>query len=106
MGRQERADLVLGVGDGKELITVWESVSQLQTTNAEVGEVISNQRILALPLNGRQFVDLTLLSDNVFKSPRGTRGSALAQTSMLVLARNTTEPASAESTKFLFSTRE
>jgi hypothetical protein len=42
--------------------------------------------MVRLPLNGRQFVDLTLLSDNVFKSPRGTRGSALAQTGTGVLA--------------------
>ena len=47
--------------------------------------MIANERIVNLPLNGRQFVDLTLLSDNVFKSPRGTRGSALAQTGAAVL---------------------
>jgi len=57
----------------------------LRTTNAEVGEVIENQRVTTLPLNGRQFVDLTLLSDNVFVSPRGTRGSALAQTGPAVV---------------------
>ncbi len=47
--------------------------------------MIANERVLNLPLNGREFVDLTLLSDNVFKSPRGTRGSALAQTGTAVL---------------------
>src|ERR1700754_4331941 len=41
--------------------------------------------MVLLPLNERQFVDLTLLSDNLFKSPRGTRGSALAQTGTGVL---------------------
>src|SRR5262249_5189893 len=50
-----------------------------------LGEVIGNERIVNLPLNGRQFVDLTLLSGNVFKAPRGTRGSALAQTGAAVL---------------------
>jgi hypothetical protein len=85
VGRQERVDLVLEVGDRAELVTVRESDSLLRSTDAEVSEVIANQRIENLPLNGRQFVDLTLLSDNVFKSPRGTRGSALAQTGTAVL---------------------
>src|SRR5205814_854888 len=56
-----------------------------QTTNAEVSAIIDNQRVVSLPLNGRQFVDLTLLSDNVLVAPRGTRGSALAQTGPAVL---------------------
>ena len=85
VGRQERVDLVLQVGERSEVVTVDESAPLLRSTDAEVSEVIANQRILNLPLNGRQFVDLTLLSDNVFKAPRGTRGSALAQTGTGVL---------------------
>jgi hypothetical protein len=85
VGRQSRVDLVLEVGTVNEAVTIEESPPPLQTTNAEVSEVIDNQRITELPLNGRQFVDLTLLSDNVFVAPRGTRGSALAQTGPAVL---------------------
>ena len=85
VGRQERVDLVLVVGDQSEVVTVQESVSLVNSSNAELSEVIGNERIVNLPLNGRQFVDLTLLSGNVFKAPRGTRGSALAQTGAAVL---------------------
>ncbi|HEY6987104.1 MAG TPA: carboxypeptidase-like regulatory domain-containing protein, partial [Bryobacteraceae bacterium] len=85
LGRQEKVDLVLAVGDKTEIVTVQEAPPMLRTTNAELGEVITNDRIVNLPLNGRQFVDLTLLSDNIFKAPRGTRGSALAQTGTAVL---------------------
>ncbi|HEY9250885.1 MAG TPA: carboxypeptidase-like regulatory domain-containing protein [Rariglobus sp.] len=85
VGRSERVDLVLEVGDRREIMIVSESVSPLQNSNAEVGEVIASRRLVDLPLNGRQFVDLTLLSDNVFRSPRGTRGSAMAQTGNAVL---------------------
>jgi hypothetical protein len=85
IGRQERVDLILEVGDRTEVVTVQESLPLLRATNAEVSEVIGHERIVNLPLNGRQFVDLTLLSDNVFKAPRGTRGSALAQTGAAVL---------------------
>ncbi|MEP7355592.1 MAG: carboxypeptidase-like regulatory domain-containing protein, partial [Acidobacteriota bacterium] len=84
-GREERVDLVLKVGIRSDIMTVDASEAPLRTTSAEVGEVIAKERIASLPLNGRQFVDLTLLSDNVFKAPRGTRGSALAQTGTGVL---------------------
>jgi Carboxypeptidase regulatory-like domain/TonB dependent receptor len=85
VGRQTRVDLVLEVGNVNEAVMIEEFPALLQTANAEVGEVIDNQLITELPLNGRQFVDLTLLSDNVFVAPRGTRGSALAQTGPAVL---------------------
>jgi len=85
VGREERVDFTLHVGERTETVTVVEGAPLLRTGDAEVSEVIANERILDLPLNGRQFVDLTLLSDNVFKSPRGTRGSALAQTGTGVL---------------------
>jgi hypothetical protein len=85
VGRQERADLVMEVGTVSEEVTINESTPLLQTANAEVSEVIENERVTSLPLNGRQFVDLTLLSDNVLVAPRGTRGAALAQTGPAVL---------------------
>lgn len=84
-GTQQRVDLVLAVGPRTELVVVTDAPPALRKANAEVGEVIPAERIVTLPLNGRQFVDLALLSDNVFKSPRGTRGSALAQTGTGVL---------------------
>ena len=85
VGRRDRKDFVLELGDRAEVVIVVESTDLLRSTNAEVGEVISNQRILNLPLNGRQFVDLALLIGSVFKAPRGTRGSALAQTGTAVV---------------------
>ena len=85
VGRQAKVDFVLDVGSISEEVTVEESATPLQSSNAEVSEVIDNARVNSLPLNGRQFVDLTLLTDNVFVAPRGTRGSALAQTGPAVL---------------------
>src|SRR5215467_2009703 len=85
VGRESRVDLILEVGNVNEAVTVEESATPLQTTSAELSEVIDNNRISSLPLNGRQFVDMTLLSDNVFVAPRGTRGSALTQTGPAVV---------------------
>jgi hypothetical protein len=77
-------DLELSVGEVRDEIVVTEAAGLLRTTNAEVGEVIANQRLVGLPLNGRRFTDLTLLTDNVVMEPRGTRGAALGQTGMTV----------------------
>lgn len=85
VGQHVSVDLVLEIGDVTEQITVTEAVPLLRTTNAEVSEVIADQRLVELPLNGRQFVQLTLLSDNVFLTPVGTRGAALAQTGRQVV---------------------
>src|SRR5215831_5817663 len=85
VGRQARVDLTLEVGNINQEVTIDASAPVLQTANAELSEIIDNARVTELPLNGRQFVDLTLLTDNVFVAPRGTRGSALAQTGPAVL---------------------
>ena len=85
VGDRPRIDITLELGDVTQEITVQESVPLLRTTNAEVSEVINNRRLVDLPLNGRQFVQLTLLSDNVFSTPVGTRGAALAQTGRQVV---------------------
>src|SRR5207244_11540270 len=68
-----------------EEVTVTEAAPLMRTAKAGISEVIDNQRLVDLPLNGRQFVQLTLLSDNVFLTPVGTRGAALAQTGRQVV---------------------
>ena len=85
VGQRINVDVTLEVGAIDEEVTVTEDVSLMRTTNAEISEVIGNQRLADLPLNGRQFVQLTLLSDNVFLTPVGTRGAALAQTGRQVV---------------------
>jgi len=85
VGQHVNLDLSLSVGTINEEVTVTEAPPLMRTTNAEISEVIGNQRLVDLPLNGRQFVQLTLLSDNVFLTPVGTRGAALAQTGRQVV---------------------
>ncbi|MEQ1947521.1 MAG: TonB-dependent receptor [Bryobacteraceae bacterium] len=75
-----RVDFTMQIGEIQQSVTVLESQQPLRTQNAEVGEVMANQRFIGLPLNGRRFTDLMLLSDNVVAEPRGTRGAALGQT--------------------------
>jgi hypothetical protein len=84
VAERARLDFVLAVAALRQEITVVESVFLLRSQNAEMGEVISSQRVASLPLNGRRFTDLMLLSDNVVSEPRGTRGAALSQTGATV----------------------
>ena len=56
-----REDIGLVVGQISERVEVTGTAPILQTENAQTGDVISNQQATELPLNGRNFVSLTLL---------------------------------------------
>lgn len=60
-----RVDFTLQVGQVSETIEVSGSAALLTTENATVGTVIENRRIVDLPLNGRNFLQLVSLSPNV-----------------------------------------
>jgi hypothetical protein len=53
---------VLQVGQVTEQVEVQANAALVETRNAGVGQVIENQRILELPLNGRQVQDLVTLA--------------------------------------------
>ena len=56
---------VLQVGGASEKVTVSATAVQVQTTSADVGEVVSGTQVRELPLNGENFVGLTQLSPGV-----------------------------------------
>jgi hypothetical protein len=60
-----RIDFQLRVGGVAETIEVAGGAPLLNTENANVGTVIDNQRIVDLPLNGRNFLQLVSLSPNI-----------------------------------------
>ena len=71
--------LRLELGQLTEEVTVQAAVPLLQSTNAEISDVIDNREVEQIPLNGRQFLQLAQLSDAVVIPPGGTRGAALQQ---------------------------
>lgn len=75
--------LTMDIGQVSEAVTVTAETPLLQTANAEVSQIISNQQVVALPLNGRQFLQLAQLTDGVAIPPGGTRGAALEQAGAL-----------------------
>jgi hypothetical protein len=60
-----RLDFELTVGQVSESVEVSASAVALQTENATVGTVIENKRIVELPLNGRNALQLVALAPNV-----------------------------------------
>jgi Carboxypeptidase regulatory-like domain/TonB dependent receptor len=60
-----RLNFTLQVGAVTKIIQVTANASQMNTENATVGNVVENQRIVGLPLNGRNLLQLTALQANV-----------------------------------------
>ncbi len=60
-----RLDFELVVGQVSEAVEVSANAQLLSTENATVGTVIENKRIVELPLNGRNYLQLVSLSPNV-----------------------------------------
>ncbi|HTA42533.1 MAG TPA: TonB-dependent receptor, partial [Bryobacteraceae bacterium] len=67
-------DVALSVGAVNQTVQVEANATQVQTENTSVGTVIENQRIIDLPLNGRQATDLIQLTGAAI--PAGVNGTA------------------------------
>ncbi len=83
LGRTLSLEFTLGVEGLTEAVSVSARAPLLQTTSAEISDVIENREVVQLPLNGRNFIALAQLSDAVVIPPEGTRGSALGQAGQL-----------------------
>jgi hypothetical protein len=76
-------DFKLAIGDVKQTVEVTGTAPLLQSQTAAVSQLISNQQIVEMPLNGRTFTSLLLLtpgahsgsSANLDSSPYGMRGT-------------------------------
>ena len=66
---------VLNVGTLTESVEVVASAAMVETRAVGVGQVMENERILALPLNGRNVADLIVLSGQATQTAGTTAGS-------------------------------
>src|SRR5579885_727153 len=65
IGQTAVVDFTLEVGQVNETVSVNEAAPVIESANATIGEVIQNQEVLALPLNGRSYTQLAALVPQV-----------------------------------------
>jgi len=72
---RQRVDITMDVGVVTQTVEVKGAASSLETDSSEHGQVIHTQQIVELPLNGRNYSDLALLSrmSTALRSPSPRR---------------------------------
>ena len=69
VGARQRVDVSMQVGAVTETIQVTGAAAALETDSSDHSQVFSTAAVAELPLNGRNYADLALLSTNAVKSP-------------------------------------
>ena len=67
-----------------EAVVVEADPGEVQLQTAEIKDVFPPRDVVGLPLKGRQFLDLAMLSEGVVRPPGGTRGDSMQQAGTLV----------------------
>ena len=76
VGRHAQVELALTIGEISERVTVTGEASLVDTTSSAMSGLVDEQQIRDLPLNGRNFVQLTLLEPGVHEA-RSAGGSSV-----------------------------
>jgi hypothetical protein len=69
---QLRVDVNLQLGTLKESVNVEANSVQVETESTQLGQVVDSKQILAMPLNGRSFIDLLGLQAGVAPTTSGS----------------------------------
>jgi hypothetical protein len=72
VGARQRVDLSLQVGNVTERVEVTGAATRLETDTSQRSQIITGEQTRALPLNGREYSALALLSPGVRQSNIGT----------------------------------
>ena len=75
---RQRVDLTLNIGNVGETVVVTGAAQLLETESSDRGQVIRKEQIVNLPLNGRAYADLALLSPGSPTTWRASRASRSA----------------------------
>ena len=72
MNDQLRIDITLEVGSVQQEVKVEANAVQVETESTQLGDVIESKKMLALPLNGRSYLDLLGLQAGVVPFTSGS----------------------------------
>jgi Carboxypeptidase regulatory-like domain/TonB dependent receptor len=77
VGQEATVNFALAVGEASEQVQVTADVPTVQTSTSSVGWLVGENQVRDLPLNGRNFVQLTLLTPGVQPVPQeNTEGAS------------------------------
>jgi len=68
-------DIPLELGEASQEVTVNAAAVQVETTNTQMGEVITDTKMTTVPLNGRSYTDLLALQPGVVPTSSGQYGA-------------------------------
>lgn len=71
-----RSDITMPLGQVSQKVEVTGTLATLNTDTTDVGVVIENRQVLDLPLNGRQFVQLAALGNDVYLQAPNNNGDS------------------------------
>jgi hypothetical protein len=74
------ADATLELGSATQEVTVSSNSVQVDTTSTQLGQVIDDQKMTTVPLNGRSFLNLLALQPGVAPASSGVTSYALLST--------------------------
>ncbi len=72
VGARQRVGLSLELGEVTEVITVSEAAAMVEMDTSSRGTVVGSKQAVDLPLNGRAYADLALLTPGTVQALRGT----------------------------------
>ncbi|MDQ1470831.1 MAG: hypothetical protein QOJ99_2311, partial [Bryobacterales bacterium] len=76
VGASVTIDVSLQVGSASETVSVTSDAPVVETTTSTAATTVDEQSIVGLPVNGRNFIDFTVLTPGVVRDP--TRGGDLS----------------------------
>lgn len=72
VGAVATIDVRMEVGNASESVTVTSESPVVETTRSQTSTIVSSKAVSDLPINGRNFIDFTLLTPGVVRDVRGT----------------------------------
>ncbi|WP_031500541.1 TonB-dependent receptor [Bryobacter aggregatus] len=92
VNQQARVDTTMQVGEVAESISVTDSISTVDTFTSSLSETVDSRRIVELPLNGRQSLQLQGLVPGVIPAAQGQAASFVAVNTNLTFSINGSRP--------------
>ncbi|MGI8746049.1 MAG: TonB-dependent receptor [Bryobacteraceae bacterium] len=76
VGAVATVDVTLEIGTAQETVSVTAEVPVVETTRSQTSTTVTSQQVRDLPINGRNFLDFTVLTPGVVRDP--SRGGDLS----------------------------